>query len=76
MAFPESARDNASRDATVVGGVHIFFLRSELLVALYLVQKSNCETFESSPGFLSRCASDISRMKLETETLRPFFLYI
>ena len=52
------------RDATV--GVHNFFLMSELLDALYLVQNTNCEIFESSPGFLSQYARDTSRVNLQT----------
>ena len=55
------------RDATV--GVHKDFLRQELLVALYLVQNTNREIFESSPGFQSQYARDVSRMNLPTGML-------
>ena len=55
------------RDATV--GVHKDFLSSEFLVALHLVQNTNCEVPESSPGFLSQCARDIFRVNLQTGML-------
>ena len=57
----------AARDATV--GVHEEFLRSEVLVALYLVQNTNYEVCEGSPGFLLQYARDIFRMNLQTEML-------
>ena len=56
--------EEGSRDATV--GVHKYFLRLEMLVALHLVQNTNCEIFESSPGSLSQHARDTSRINLQT----------
>ena len=55
------------KGATV--GVHKDSLWSELLVALYLVQNTNREIFESSPGFQSQYARDVSRMNLPTGML-------
>ena len=55
------------RDARV--GVHKDFLKSQLLVAVYLVESTLCEISESSPGFLSQYARDISRVNMQTGVL-------
>ena len=48
------------------GGGAQRFLSFEFLVAFYFVQNTNCEMFESSPGFLSQYARDISGINLQT----------